>query len=142
MGTCYNSTVVNAPIEKVWEAVRNFHDLSWAKGLDLQIKATNDLKADQIGATRAINDTFFETLIALNDREHTFSYTIDNGPGPVAKDVIRNYVGKVELLSITDENKTYVLWSSRYDSPNDAAVGELCNPIYQGALKGLKEYFA
>ena len=27
---CYNSCVVNAPIDAVWGALRNFHDLSWA----------------------------------------------------------------------------------------------------------------
>lgn len=33
MGQTYQSTVINAPAEKVWNAIRNFHDLSWAPNL-------------------------------------------------------------------------------------------------------------
>jgi hypothetical protein len=27
---CYNSCVVDAPVEKVWAKLRDFHDASWA----------------------------------------------------------------------------------------------------------------
>ncbi len=30
MGKCYNSAVIEAPCEKVWETICNFHDLAWA----------------------------------------------------------------------------------------------------------------
>jgi len=30
---CYNSCLVNAPVDRVWSALRNFHDLSWAGGV-------------------------------------------------------------------------------------------------------------
>ena len=27
---CYNSCVVSAPVDRVWTALRDFHDMSWA----------------------------------------------------------------------------------------------------------------
>ena len=42
MGTCYNSTVVPASIDQVWEKIKNFHDLSWAIGMDLNVQKIGD----------------------------------------------------------------------------------------------------
>jgi len=141
MGTCYNSTVVNAPIDKVWETVRDFHNMAWAQGMNLKVDAVGPLKGNQVGAKRIINDVFHETLVEISDRHHSLTYQITDGPGPVAKNAIKNYYGKMELHAVTDENKTFVLWTSSYDSPESGAVGELCNPIYGAALKGLKDQF-
>lgn len=30
---CGNTAVVKAPLDQVWKAIRDFHDLSWAKGV-------------------------------------------------------------------------------------------------------------
>lgn len=141
MGKCYNSVVVGAPCAKVWKALRNFHDLSWAPGVITSAEAVGDLKADQIGARRILNEAFHETLLALDDHERTLSYSIDDGPGPVAKDAVRNYVGMVRARPVTDGDTTFVEWESRYDSPDDKSVGEFCNPIYQALLGALKQHF-
>jgi len=142
MGKCYNSIVVKAPANKVWATIRDFHDLSWAAALDLKLDKKGDKKGDQIGAQRSLNDAFQETLLALDETSRSFSYSIDDGPGPVAKDQIRNYVGTVRVSAITEDDSAFVEWISRYDSANDSAVGELCNPIYQGALKALRDHLA
>jgi hypothetical protein len=142
MGKCVNSVVVNAPVDKVWAAIRNFHDLSWATGVVEKCEVVGELGGDQIGAKRVLNDAFHETLHGLNDLDHTIQYSIDDGPGPVAKDAIRNYVGHVQLSPITTNDTTYVLWTSSYDSPNDSAVGELCNPVYQALLNALAKHLA
>jgi len=141
MGNCYNSTVVNAPIDTVWETVRDFHNMTWAQGMNLKVDAVGNLKGDQVGAVRIINELFHETLVEISDRHHSLTYQITDGPGAVARDAVKNYYGKMELHAITDENKTFVLWTSSYDSPDSGAVGELCNPIYSAALKGLKDHF-
>ena len=69
-------------------------------------------------------------------------YSIDDGPGPVARSAVKNYIGAARVLPITENNSTFVEWQSTYDSPDDAAVGELCNPIYQALLKALKKHFS
>ena len=142
MGKCYNSVVVNAPCEKVWETLRQFHDLSWAAGVVTAIDKVGELEGNQVGAKRILNGVFHETLVSLDENERTFMYRIDDGPGPVAKDVVKNYIGAARVLPITENNSTFVEWQSTYDSPDDAAVGELCNPIYQALLNALKKHFS
>ena len=122
MGRCYNSAVINAPSQIVWEKIRNFHDLAWAAGVVTKTAVVGDLKGDEIGAKRILNDVFHETLLSLDDEDRTFSYRIDDGPGPVAKDAVKNYVGAVRVLPITENNTTFVEWQSTYESADDRAV--------------------
>jgi hypothetical protein len=142
MGKCYNSAAIEAPCEKVWETICNFHDLAWAAGVVTGVEAKGDIKGDQVGAKRIINDAFHETLLTLDNQEHTFSYSIDDGPEPLAKDSVSNYVGSVRLLPITESNTTFIEWQSTYESPDDNAIAEFCNPIYEALLGALKQHFS
>jgi len=71
--------------------------------------------------------------------------TITDGPGPVSKDSISNYIGEVSLYPITDSGKIFVEWVSTYesdsDSDSDSEVGDFCNPKYSGFLISLKSKF-
>ncbi len=142
MGHCYNSTVVNAPIEKVWAAVRDFYDLGWAKGVIEKVDVVGSKRSEEIGARRILNGAFHETLLGLNDRERCLQYQITDGPGPVSKDAVRDYIGTVRLHPVTAENHTFVEWASEYSSAEDSAVGELCNPIYRALLSALRDHFS
>ncbi|HUP63234.1 MAG TPA: SRPBCC family protein [Thermoanaerobaculia bacterium] len=95
----------------------------------------------EVGAKRVLNDAFHETLVSLDDDARSFSCTIDDGPGPVAKDAIQRYVGSVRVLPVTDRDASFVEWQSNYEANDDAAVGAFCNPIYQAALGALKRSF-
>jgi hypothetical protein len=139
---CYNSTVVNAPIDDVWKMICNFHDLSWGEPLITKLEVIGDIPGDQIGAKRLLNDLFHETLITLNPENYTFSYVITDGPEPISKETVTNYIGKVRLLPVTDCNKTFVEWTSAYESEQPDAVAEFCNPIYVALLDSLKTRFA
>ncbi len=142
MGRCYNSITVNASADKVWALLRNFHDLGWAAGVVENLEVVGDRAADQLGAKRILNGAFHETLIALNDADRSLQYRIDDGPGPVARDAVANYIGRVRVAPITADGTTFVEWSSSYDSADDAAVGNLCNPIYQALLGALQKHLA
>jgi hypothetical protein len=136
---CYNSTIINSPIEQVWDRIKNFHNLDWAKGVVEKVDIVGDKKGDEIGAKRVLNCIFVETLIELDPVQHSFKYTIDDGPGPVAKEVVKNYEGHVQLFAVTDANTTLFLWTSIYDSNDPQAVGDLCDPVYRALLKAAKE---
>ena len=142
MGKCYNSAVVNAPVDRVWAAVRDFHQLDWAEGVVESAEKVGEISGTGIGARRVLNDAFHETLLTLSDMNYLVEYSIDDGPGPVAKDAVRNYVGRLQLFPVTADDTTFAEWSSAYDSPDSAAVGELCNPIYRALLSKLQEHFA
>ena len=138
---CYNSCVVQGSVEKVWSALRNFHDLSWAPAVVEKLERVGEASADQIGARRILNGVFHETLLSLNDVDRELKYSIDDGPGPVAKDQVANYVGIVRVFPVTDGNAAFVKWSSSWQD-SKGGVKEFCDPIYKALLDSLKTHFA
>ena len=142
MGTCYNSTVVDSSIDKTWETIRDFHDMGWAAPVIEQLDKVGGIAGDQAGAGRVLNGVFHETLVSLDNPNHRFTYSIDDGPGPVAKDAVSNYLGVVELYPVTDSGQTLVVWASSYESDSDEAVGDFCDPIYQALLATLKSHLS
>jgi len=138
---CYNSCVVNAPVERVWSALREFHDLSWAPDVVKSVTRVGDAPGDRIGARRVLNGAFHETLLALNDVERELLYSIDDGPGAVSKESVTGYVGAVRVRPVTDGGGTFVEWSSSWQD-SKGGVKEFCDPIYQALLTALQQRFA
>ena len=141
MGQCYNSVVVNAPVQDVWNALKKFHDMSWAPNVVTRLDVIGEKKDGEIGARRKLNDAFLETLTELDETARSFQYTVDDGPDPVAADVVESYVGIAKVFPVTATGQTFVLWISDYKTKDDSAVGEFCNPIYQGLLSDLARHF-
>lgn len=137
MGHCHNTINIDAPIDKIWETISNFHDLSWAAGVITSLRIVGTQQGHEIGARRVLNDAFHETLTTVNAEQYTFSYSIDDGPGPVAKDAVDNYIGVVKLVETSEG--TLVKWDSSFESANNQEVADFCDPIYQGLLSALKE---
>jgi hypothetical protein len=140
MGKCVHSATINAPVDQVWQTLRNFHDMSWTKAIE-SLEPVGDAKADQVGAKRILNGAIHETLLALNDIEHVFRYQITDGPSPISKDDLLFYYGTVTVLPVTDQNASYVSWITHFESKNDPVTQEFCDPFYIAFLAHLKEYF-
>ena len=136
MGKTYQSITINSPVEKVWEAVRDFHDMSWCPNVITKLEKIGDKAGDEIGAGRKLNDAFSETLRELDDSQMTFSYSIDDGPSPISKDDVKNYLGTVKLSSAPEG--TLVEWSSVWEE-NDEAAQEFCHNIYLALLDDMKK---
>ncbi len=141
MGHCYNSVVINAPTDKVWNMIKDFHSLSWGEPVITKLEKLNDLPGSEVGAQRRLNEAFCETLLTIDHDHCTFSYSIDDGPGPVAKEAVNNYIGQVSLRPITDTGDTFIEWSSTFESATPDEVTEFCNPIYAALLEALKGRF-
>lgn len=139
---CYNSIVVKAPIEKVWGAIRNFHQLDWGRPVITSVKAVGDVPGDQVGAKRVLNGAFEETLQEIDEQKYRIAYTIDDGPEPVSKSSVSDYVGAIQLLPVTANNTTFVEWTSQYNSDDPQLVSDFCNPIYAALLASLHDHFA
>jgi hypothetical protein len=139
MAQTYQSIVINAPVEDVWSHVRNFHDMSWAPNVIEKVDAVGDRKGDEAGAKRILNDAFHETLIELDDVNHTVTYSIDDGPSPVSSDDVSDYRGKVVVRPITESNEgTFVEWSSTWKGKG-AEAEDFCTGIYTALLGELKK---
>jgi hypothetical protein len=139
---CYNSIVINAPANNVWEVLKKFHDISWGKNVVTKLDIIGDKKEGEIGAKRILNDAFHETLVSVDDQSMNFKYSIDDGPGPVSRENVTNYIGDVRVFSVSADNSSFVIWSSKWSSANDESVADLCNPIYHALLQELKGHFA
>lgn len=139
MAKTYQSIVINAPADKVWETLRNFHDMSWAPEIVTSVEAIGDKKGDQPGAGRVLNEAFHETLHALDDDNRELTYSIDEGPSPVSSNEVSSYEGHVRVLPVTEgDGGTFVEWYSSWKG-NDDAAAEFCHGIYAGLLEQLKK---
>ena len=137
MGKCENKIEIDASTDKIWETINDFHDMSWAPNVITSVEAVGDKKGTEVGAKRILNDAFHETLVEVNADEYSFSYSIDDGPGPVASDAVSNYIGVVKLSA--KDYGTLVEWGSSFNAENESEVREFCDPIYQALLSALKE---
>lgn len=140
MGRTYQSTVVDASADEVWETLRDFHDLSWASDVIESCEPLGDARPDEPGARRLLNGAFEETLLELSDLDRRLRYAIDDGPSPVSRDDVSNYVGTVRVRPVTDAHAAFVEWSSRWDG-NDREAAEFCHNIYVGLLEALGDHF-
>ena len=101
-----------------------------------------DVDADRIGCVRRFTlqdgSELREQLLALSDLEQTFSYCLLDTPIPMF-----NYVAHVRLLPVTDGDRTFWHWESRFTTrPADAAeitemVGE---QIYQAGFEAIRRH--
>ena len=139
---CYNSTVVSALVDQVWSALRDFHDLSAFPNVIEKLDVVGDIPGTEIGAKRLLNDAFHETLKSLDEESRVLTYSIDDGPAATSKDNVSGYVGKLQVFAVTDEEKTFVLWTSSWESSGSEDVAAFCDPIYQALLSDLKKTFA
>ncbi len=141
MGKTYQSVVINASLDDVWSTIRDFHDFSWAPNVITKCIVVGDLRGDQIGAKRILNDAFHETLLELSDLNHIIRYSIDNGPEPVSQSDVSDYVGELSVRPVTEDNATFVEWSSSWEGSNSQTY-DFCHGIYLGLLADLKKKFS
>ena len=140
MGKTYQTAVINAPVDQVWNKIKNFHDMSWGSAIVEKCEAVGAKSGDQVGASRILNGAFHETLVAFSEVDKSFKYSIDDGPAPVSKDDVKDYIGEVRLIAITENDTSLIEWSSNWESPKDDAC-DFCHNIYVALLNELKKSF-
>lgn len=102
-----------------------------------------DVPGTDAGAKRILNDAFHETLHEIDHEKRYIQYSIDDGPGPVAKDSVSGYRGEVKVLPVTvpaGEDASIVVWTSEWES-EEGGVADFCDPIYKALLSDLKVHF-
>ena len=137
MPSCYQTRVINSPIEKVWDTIKNFHNLEWAPNVVTSCTKVGNKEGNEVGAKRVLNDVFEETLISIDESQHTFLYSIDEAPeSPVSSEEVSHYVGVVKLLPITQTDETFIEWKSSWDS-NSIEGEEFCHTLYVAMMADL-----
>jgi Polyketide cyclase / dehydrase and lipid transport len=136
------STILDAPTHAVWDVLRDFngHD-RWHPAV-----ATSAIErahpADKIGCVRRFKlkdgSELREQLLALSDLEQTFSYCLLDTPVPMF-----NYVAHVRLLPVTDGDRTFWHWESRFTTrPNDSdrVTRMVSEEIYLAGFEAIRRH--
>ena len=139
MPEVYVSSIIDAPIEKVWEVLRDFNALPLWHPLVARSRIEEDRPADAIGCIRNFQltntgGTIREQLLALSDVEHFCTYSIFEAPLPVS-----NYVATVRLRRVTTTGQTFGEWQSKFDTPpgEEVAASGLVRSIYEDGLASI-----
>lgn len=140
MPSTKQSKVVNAPIDSVWKHFSDFHDVSWGAKVLASCEQVGDIAGTEIGAKRILNGAFHETLTEVDASGYSLKYSIDDGPSPVSKNDVSNYIGVIQL-SPAAEGGTLVQWDSYWDSDSEDAV-EFCHGIYVALLNELADVYS
>lgn len=107
------SAIVDAPIERVWEVLRDFngqhrwHPPIAASHLD------RGQTADEVGCVRQLRlaggEELRERLLGLSDLETAYTYCLLETPIPLF-----NYVAEVRLVPVTDGDRTFWRWQATF----------------------------
>lgn len=136
MGATYQSIVIDLPPDRVWTAIRDFHDMSWTPNVVTSLERVGDTPGDRPGARRVLNGVFHETLRELDDSGQEMTYSIDEAPSPISSEEISDYVGRV-TVNASPGGGSLVEWTSDWRN-NDEAGYEFCHPIYLALLDDMK----
>jgi hypothetical protein len=136
--TVYISDVIDAPIEKVWEVMRDFNGMpSYHPGIKKSVIEDNS-PSDRVGCVRRLTlaEGFVrEVLLCLDDRNYVFTYEIIEGTLPV-----RGYVSGVRLHRVTEGNLTFAEWWAEFEVVNadrNAVIALVGNDVFATGFKGV-----
>jgi Polyketide cyclase / dehydrase and lipid transport len=136
------STIMDAPVEAVWDVLRDFngHDQWHPAVSDSAIE--RGLPSDRIGCVRrfhlADGSELREQLLTLSDADMAFSYCLLDTPVPLL-----NYVAHVRLVPVTDGDRTFWHWESRFDTPagrEEELAAMVGVEIYEGGFAAVREF--
>jgi len=136
---------INAPLDKVWETIGNFQDMSWHPAVE-KVEGTGGNEAD---ATRILTlkggGTIAEKLVQNDPAKKLYKYEITDVDVKVLP--VNNYSSSISVKGEGD--KSTVEWRGAFyrgfmnnDPPpelNDEAAKKAVTGVYRGGLDALKE---
>jgi hypothetical protein len=140
MARVYVSSVIDAPVAKVWAKVRDFNALPrWVPAVR-ESRIENGEPADKVGCVRDFHlqngDHLRERLLGLSDYDMFCTYSILESPMPLT-----DYIATLRLTPITDGDKTFAEWTAEFDcAPELAAdlVSGIGTNVFQAGFDSLK----
>lgn len=144
MARVYTSSVIDAPVAKVWERVRDFNALPrWHPAIrDSRIE--NGEPSDRVGCVRDFHlqngDRIREKLLGLSDYDYFCTYSILESPMPLT-----GYIATLRLTPVTDGDRTFAEWTAEFDCAPDAEEGLVTGigtNVFQAGFNALKRQVA
>ena len=144
MPTIKVSSVIDAPIGKVWDRIRDFNGLPGWHPRMIESQIEDGKAATEIGCVRnfkvASGATVREKLLAFSDDDHLTTYSIIGHPAPIS-----NHTATLKLERVTDGDRTFAVWTSQFDAPaekGDEIARGMADNVFQGGFEALKSHFA
>jgi len=138
------STVIDAPIARVWAVLRDFnsHD-QWHAVVD-QSRIERGERSDRVGCVRSFTlkdgNRIREQLLTLDDREYRSTYRIVEATVP-----LQRYVATVTLKPVTDGNRTFWHWESTFATPpgmERELRDMVAQGVYEAGFANLRQHLA
>jgi hypothetical protein len=136
------STVLNAPVEAVWDVLRDFNGHDRWHPIVADSVVEKGWTSDRVGCVRKFHlqdgSELRELLLTLSDADMAFSYCLLDTPVPLL-----NYVAHVRLSPVTDGDMTFWHWESRFDTPpgREKELQQMvAENVYQGGMDAVRAY--
>jgi len=136
------STVIDAPVEAVWDVLRDFNGHDRWHPIVADSHVERGLPSDKVGCVRnfhlADGSHLRELLLTLSDADMAFSYCMLDTPVPLL-----NYVAHVRLSPVTDGDRTFWHWESRFDTPpgREKELHDMvATNVYQGGFDAIRAH--
>jgi NADPH:quinone reductase-like Zn-dependent oxidoreductase len=136
------STIIDAPIERVWQVLRDFNSHDRWHDVVAESRIEGDESSAQVGCVRSftLNDgnRIREQLLTLDDREHKSTYCIVEATVP-----LQRYVATVTLKPVTDGDRTFWHWESTFATPpgRERELREMvARDVYEAGFANLRRH--
>ena len=143
MAKVFVSTIIDAPVGRVWAVIRDFNALPAWTPFAAESRIEQGAKADEVGCIRNFRlkggGRIRERLLALSDYDFSIVYAILESPMAV-----ENYVATLRLFPVTDGDRSYAEWSAEFDCPPEreaSLVAEIGRGVFLAGLKALQSGF-
>jgi len=134
------STIIDAPVDRLWSVLRDFNGHDRWHPIVTRSEIERAYPPDRVGCIRRFllrdGSELREQLLTLSDLEMTFSYCLLDTPIPLF-----NYVAHVRLLPVTDGNRSFWHWESRFTTPpgREAELAQLVgDEVYTNGIEAVR----
>ena len=137
------STVIDAPIARVWAVLREFNSHDQWHDVVAESRIEGSDRGDQVGCVRSFTlkdgNRIREQLLTLSDTDYKSTYCIVEATVP-----LQRYVATVTLKPVTDGSRCFAEWSAEFDcaeAREKELVETIGDGVFQGGFDALKRHF-
>lgn len=134
------STIIDAPVDRLWAVLRDFNGHDRYHPIVAQSAIERGHAPDKVGCVRRFTlqdgSELREQLLSLSDLEMSYSYCLFDTPIPLF-----NYVAHVRLLPVTDGNRSFWHWESRFTTPEGRErelAEKVGNDVYSAGMEAVR----